>query len=260
MTRKKKRRKAARKSRQPSPTAGAEPAAATTSARLKEETGVKAGSEGGAYSKDLLARVRGLLSEGRSEKALSLVDSTWPSPESHPAVPSDDAGAAAGIAKVSDRILDRIGFLIRVWPDRAVQEVSELAPGRNSVPGLDELLADNILTWSDDQFERLKSAGRGDWLREAVLIRSASAAIARGDDREAMEILKGVGLRSAFRGSRLFLRGLSAYYRMNDDEAGKALGMIRNSKIFGPASGALLHLLDGNGSWNEGGNAGPGPG
>lgn len=196
----------------------------------------------------MIERIRRLLAQGREAEALALAGRLWPVSETEPSddwkVQSDSAGReTCGAQEPDEAFLERARGLFSVWPDRAVEEILRFGPRGIDSDGLQEVLSDVLLTLDDHQFAAIESLKENDWLREARLVRSASLAISQGRDQEAMEHLKGVGLRSKLKEARVFLRGLSAYYRKSDSEAKRALEMLLDSRPYKSASRGLLYIL-----------------
>ncbi|MBF0530918.1 MAG: hypothetical protein HQK55_16945, partial [Deltaproteobacteria bacterium] len=185
-----------------------------------------------------LKRITKLSNQARNDEALVLVDRLWPQPG------AGVVGPAASEAYFPPKeVVQRIQGLFSVWPDQAVQELVKCGRPALNNPGIQEALAEVVLTLNDDQFATLENLDSNDFLHEAQLARRASSAIAEGRDDEALELLKGISLRSKFRETRMFLRGLSAYYRHLNQEAEKSFQLVADSPVYGPAAKSFLFLL-----------------
>lgn len=79
---------------------------------------------------------------------------------------------------------------------------------------------------------------------ELAAVTAAARSIGDGKDDEGLEALRTIGLKSPFRQARLFLRGLSAFYRGQDDEAVRALRSVSRDQVQWPAAEALLLVLE----------------
>ena len=137
----------------------------------------------------------------------------------------------------ADSAVERFHWLLTRLPERALVEAEPILD-RAEVPAT---LAAHILTLPDAVFDKIAvCAGLPDgWRAEAKALRLASACLADGDDSGARTHLRAVGLRSPFRDGRMFLRGLSAYYNDQTDDALRAFRRLADADGYGPLARAF---------------------
>ena len=130
----------------------------------------------------------------------------------------------------------RIAFLLAAWPARAELEWPR------SEAALDAAIAKNlvprILTLSGEAIRVIEHRAPA-WAGDLMRLRGASTAVGEGRDDEARDELRQIGLRSPFRIVKLFLRGLSAYYQRQDEEAKRALSAVRTCPPYAQVAAAL---------------------
>ncbi len=163
-----------------------------------------------------------LIDQGKEAEALGLINRVWPKP---------------GYG------LQRLETLLELWPARAATELAKAPPEERDRPEVARALARRVLSLDDEVLDALEGI-EAPWAEEVGLIRAASRAIGQGRDEEGREILRRVGLRSPFRQVRLFLRGLSAFYRGDDEEAARAWSRIDEDQIEAPLVRTLSLALD----------------
>lgn len=170
---------------------------------------------------EVLKKVSRLLRKGHRQDATEVFDGQWP---------IDDP--ATRIA--------RMEALLSVWPARAVQEVCH----RHGFIDAKEakVFAEACLFLDDSQVAQL-AAVDSEWGKQAHVVLQASCDVAAGRDEEARTRLRSIGLRSLFRRTRLFLRGLSAYYQRRDEESRKIFSRLAQSSAFGEVCRVLLWMI-----------------
>jgi hypothetical protein len=167
----------------------------------------------------------------QQQKARELLDRLWPR----------DSGQAS--RETIER--QRLAWLLNHWPQQAFEELKSL--NENMTPALWRVVSASVLLLSDHDFEQLCSRSlrfTDEWLREAKILRQASQAISQEDDDLGLQLLKQIGLRSSFRNGRMFLRGLSAYYRRRDQEAFQAWSQIERDSLLASAVRRLIVMSD----------------
>jgi len=137
---------------------------------------------------------------------------------------------------------DRLCWLILHWPERVERDIAEVPASGWSHPVVVDALASTILLLPGEALAALDGVHSAA-LEDARLVRRASTLIAAAQDQEALALLRGIGLRSPFRESRIFLRGLSAFYRFEDQEATRALEALGGSQPYGALAHDLLSLM-----------------
>ncbi|MFU8805373.1 MAG: hypothetical protein ACNA8W_16290 [Bradymonadaceae bacterium] len=156
-----------------------------------------------AYWED---RLRGFLDDPtRTKKAQQTMERLWP-----PDVP--------------EAMASRVAWLLVHMPERGFEELERA--GDNEA--LEVAVASTVPALDEASFKRLLDiqAFNESWRNEALLVRRAIELVCSGKDEDAAELLRGVGLRSPFREARVFLRGLSAFYLEQLDEARRVLSKI----------------------------------
>ena len=110
-------------------------------------------------------------------------------------------------------------------------------------PAFAEAVARVALALTPDEVDSLVEID-APFSSELAVVISAARAVGDGRDDEGLEALKTIGLRSPFRQARLFLRGLSAFYRGHDDEARRALRAVARDHVQWSAAEAILLVLE----------------
>lgn len=201
--------------------------------KKKRKRGHKSISE-----RPLNSRVQRALNEGRTQQALDLAKTLY---KQEPTQPNRELLANATLSRARELvgkgayrdvrvlldnaiahcegredILSEIGVLMACCADGyAALQIAEKITDPNRKKRIEQALADEAVRQRGSLKDHLPETLSGEY--EAII--AAFAASERGDDEEARDKLKKIGLRSPFLEWKLFLRGLLAYYAGDDGRA-----------------------------------------
>jgi hypothetical protein len=178
------------------------------------------GDAGGVPSA-LAAKLRRRLAQGRPDEAAEVLDRLWPQ--------------APGAVRV-----ERLRWLLLHWPRRAADELTRAGAATRASVEVLEAFADAALALPPDALAHFAVLG-ADVLAEAQAARDALDLVCAGRDEAAAERLAALGLRSPFRRARLFVKGLSAWWRgaENDAECVRALTPLCDAPPYAAVARAL---------------------
>jgi hypothetical protein len=161
-----------------------------------------------------LRRIDQALERGREAEAAALLERLGP---------------PAGSADLARRLRR---WIVRA-PGLAVMALAGAGRDLCDDPEVAAVVAGVVLALPAAAWEAIERTGAS-FVADALRVRRAAALISGGDDAGALEELRPVGLRSPFRNAKLFLRGLCAYYRGEDEEAVRALSALEAGGPYPP--------------------------
>ncbi|MBW2094566.1 MAG: hypothetical protein JRI80_06725 [Deltaproteobacteria bacterium] len=130
------------------------------------------------------------------------------------------------------------------FPDAALAALRYLAQGKEADGIEEKCLLHDALVLSFGDFDSLGSVPP--LIREeTVAIQSALKLLCEEKYDQALDVLRPVGLHSPFSHWKLFIKGLCAFYRMEDEKARKAFLRLPCESVPAKAAQGYLVLLDG---------------